>query len=126
MPAHRVPGGRQSGLSPAQWFCTWNEMDWLSSSPSIVTVYVPACMPVVSMLTETAPLPSGPETTGATTAERCPVPVTDTEIVSQVWPGTVDVGSANGGPVTPNWPGSPGNTPKPSSTVVPLGVRPGM
>ena len=39
-------------------------MDWLSNSPLIVTVYSPGRMPVVSMLTETSPLPSGPTTAG--------------------------------------------------------------
>ena len=51
--------------------------------------------------------------------------MTETVTSSQVCPGTVEVGSANGGPVTPNWPGSGGKTPKPSTTVVPFGVLPG-
>jgi hypothetical protein len=53
-------------------------------------------------------------------------PVIVAVMSSQVCPGTVEVGSANGGPVTPNWPGSGGNTPKPSSIAVPFGDRPGM
>ena len=39
-------------------FLTWNEMVWVSTRPVIVTVYVPAAIPVVSMLTLTVPLPS--------------------------------------------------------------------
>src|SRR6185312_17142867 len=101
-------------------------MAWLSTRPVIVTVYVPGASPVVSMLAVTTPSPSGPVTVTGWAGEslRGPVRVADTS--SQVWPGTVEVGSANGGPVTPNWPGSGGNTPKPSSIPVPFGDLPGM
>src|SRR5579862_8520742 len=100
-------------------------MDWLSNRPLIVTVYRPGRRPVVSTLTVTLPSPSGPSTAGVA-AIGCPSSLTDAVTVSQVCPGTVEVGSANGGPVTPYWPGSGGNTPNPSSTVVPFGVLPGM
>src|SRR5437870_1406134 len=93
----------------------------------MVTVYVPAGIPVVSMVTVTAPLPSGPVTTGAATVEPRPVPVTVTDTSSQACPGTVEAGSANGPAVpAPNCPGSGGKTPKPSAIVVPFGDRPGM
>src|SRR5215469_15963477 len=101
-------------------------MDCVSTSPVIVTVYVPTGIPVVSMDTVTTPLPSGPVTTGGTAGELCPVPVTVTVTSSQVCPGTVEVGSANGPLVTPNCPGSGGDTPKPSWIVVPFGDLPGM
>lgn len=77
-------------------------MVWVSSKPLIVTVYAPARMPVVSMLTVTFPLPSGPVTTGGCTVELWPDPVTETVTSSQVCPGTVESGSANG--IGVNWP----------------------
>lgn len=93
----------------------------------MVTVHLPGCSPLVSMLAVTTPLPSGPD--GATGCEEPPGPGRPmvAVTVSQVCPGTVEFGSANG-PVaeTPNWPGSGRNTPNPSFTVVPFGVLPGM
>src|SRR5271169_5406984 len=98
----------------------------VSRRPVIVTVHVPTAIPVVSMVTVTVPLPSGPVTTGGRTGELCPVPVTVTVTSSQVCPGTVEVGSAYGPLVTPYCPGSGGYTPKPSSITVPFGDLPGM
>src|ERR1700735_2814001 len=107
------PGVSSGWTDQPKWGMTRNEMVWVSTRPVIVTVYTPTAIPVVSMLTLTVPLPSGPVTTGACTVEWCPVPVTVTVTSSQVCPGTVEVGSANGGPVTPNCPGSAGDTPTP-------------
>src|SRR5258708_27347381 len=102
-------------------------MAWVSRRAVIRAVYGPAAIPVVSMVTVTAPLASGPVITGGCAGELCPVPVTVTVPSSQACPGTVEAGSANGPLVpTPNCPGSGGNTPKPSSIVVPLGDLPGM
>src|SRR5580692_10138974 len=72
----------------------------------------------------TLPLPSGP--VSVTGWADTPGPLTVADTVSQVWPGTVEVGSANGGPVSSYWPGNGGNEPYPSTMVVPFGVRPGM
>jgi hypothetical protein len=88
-------------------FLTWNEIVCVSSIPVIVTVYVPTGNPVVSTLTVTAPLPSGPFTVSAS-GELSWGPLRAAVTSSQVWPGTVDVGLAYGPVDTPYCPGSGG------------------
>jgi hypothetical protein len=67
--AARSPGAVSGWTGQPMWGMTRNEMVWVSTRPVIVTVYAPAAIPVVSMLTLTVPLPSGPVTTGACTVE---------------------------------------------------------
>ena len=74
-------------------FVIWNEMVCDSRRPVTFTVYMPAAIPLVPMVTLTVPLPSGPLTTsGCGEASRGPVRTAVTS--SQVCPGTVEAGSA--------------------------------
>jgi hypothetical protein len=75
LPAEAGPGTRRvscgafsRGRQPVDGLAevgllTWNERVWISRRPVIVTVYVPAAIPVVWTVTMTVPLPSGPLTT---------------------------------------------------------------
>src|SRR5581483_1833829 len=112
-----------SGYAPCE---TANMTVCVSARPLTVTWYAPGAMPAVSMVIVTVPLPSGPFTVSGCAAEALPTGAIVAVTASQVCPGTVEFGSANGPLVTSNCPGSGGNTPNPSSIVVPFGDLPGM
>src|SRR5580704_12188298 len=78
------------------------------------------------MVAVTVPLLSGPVTARGCRGECPQGPAMVAVTSSQVWPGTVEVGSAYGPLVTPYCPGSGRYTPKPSRIVVPFGDLPGM